>query len=89
MLIADAHNAHAHGLVSIATISPDKQNRLQTSERKKMAAELRPQYSKLATRYAALTARAKAGDSLVPDTAYADFLRFQSPPSSYKTLANK
>ena len=41
-----------------------------------MAAESRVQYGKLATRYAALTARAKAGDSLIPNTAYADFLRY-------------
>ena len=32
-------------------------------------------YQKLRTRYDALTARATAGGSLVPDTAYADFLK--------------
>jgi len=32
-------------------------------------------YKKLHTRYEALTARATAGGSLLPDTAYADFLK--------------
>lgn len=32
-------------------------------------------YKKLTARYEALTARAAAGESLVPDMAYADFLK--------------
>ena len=32
-------------------------------------------YKRLRTRYEALSTRATAGDSLVPDTAYADFLK--------------
>jgi hypothetical protein len=53
-----------------------------------MAAQPRTKQSKLAARYAALTERAKAGDSLIPDTAYADFLRDlekQSLPNTVPT----
>ena len=37
-------------------------------------------YKKLLTRYEALSTRAGAGESLVPDTAYADFLKYRVYP---------
>ena len=40
-----------------------------------MAAQHSDRYARLLAKYEALCARAESGDSLVPDTAYADFLK--------------
>ena len=45
-------------------------------------------YKKLLTRYEVLTERAEAGNSLIPNTAYADFLRYRHQGARQRLYTN-